>query len=289
MRGLGKMIGIAALSLFALAPSATASLTKPAAPFDFKVSGTNGYRAEVVATKGGSVVLTTIRSLPGSVFMGASYATKGRVSSRHISARFGGLGRISVRVRSTGRRAHSKQCHNQYTYISTPASYRGRIRFQGENGYTSIDSSRFRQTLPAEDPINCGLTLDRFSKRATLLHAHGTQPTSTFVIEQAAPGAPAFAYAQTRGRFGRTKVFHYVEATAPPTSFGFDAARTIADIQAMPAPFQGSAHYASNPGQSTGELTGSLSVGLPGAGTFSLVGPSLSARLESYFLFNGNL
>jgi hypothetical protein len=289
MRGLGKMVGIAALSVVALAPSAQASLTKPAAPFDFKVTGTNGYRAEVVASKGGSVILTTISSLPGGVFMGATYVTKGRVSSRRISARFGSLGAFSVRVRSTGRRAHSKQCHNQYTYISTPATYRGRIRFEGENGYTSIDSSRFRQTLPADDPINCGLTLDRFSKPATLLHAHGTEPTSTFAIEQAAPGAPAFAYAQTREQLGRTTVLHYVEATAPATSFSFDGARTTADVQTMPAPFQGSAHYASDPGQSTGRLTGSLSVSLPGAGTLSLVGPTLSARLESYFLFNGNL
>jgi hypothetical protein len=289
MRGVGKVAGIAALSVFALATSAQASLTKPAAPFDFKVRGTNGYHAEVMATKGGSVVLTTINSQPGGVFMGATYVTKGRVSSRHVSARFGSLGGFSVRVRSTGKRAHSKQCHNQYTYISTPAAYRGRIRFQGENGYTSIDSSKFRPTLPADDPVNCGLTLDRFSKRATLLHAHGTEPTSTFVIEQAAPGAPAFAYAQTREQLGRTKVFHYVEATAPPTSFSFDGARTTADVQEMPAPFQGSAHYTSNPGQSTGALTGSLSVGFPGAGTLSLVGSKLSARLESYFLFNGSL
>jgi hypothetical protein len=289
MRGLGRVIAVPVVCAAALAPTAEGSVTSPHFPFDFKVPGSNGYRVEVVANHGGSVTLTTISALPGGGSMGAAYVTKGRVSSRHITARFGSLGALSARVRSSGGRAHSKQCHNQYTYVSIAATYRGRVRFQGENGYVSVDSSRLRPTLPAGDPINCGLTLDRFSKQATVLHTHGVQPASTFVIEQAAPGATAFAFAQTEQELGRMKVFHYAEVTTPPSSFSFDAMRTSADVQAMPAPFQGSAHFAASPGQSSGALTGSLSAAFPGAGTLSLVGPTFSAQLESYFLFNGKL
>jgi hypothetical protein len=106
----------------------------------FELRGSNGYRVEVLTLGRTLAVLGTSK---GQV--GASYAVQGKISANRIEARFGSLGRISVRFvpspppRDKG--SQRRQCDRPIG-LSEKGTFQGTIRFAGESGYTKVNSHR---------------------------------------------------------------------------------------------------------------------------------------------------
>jgi hypothetical protein len=283
-------IGIALVAAtVVMPPVASASPTHPNYPFEFKVPASNGYRVEATATPGGSLILTTIHPLPGGGFTGASYVAKGRISQKLIRVRLGALGRISLRVKASGRHVHSTQCHHDYTYVARQATYAGKVIFNGEDGYSAVRSSRPRPTLTSRDPVGCAFVVEAFRRAPVILHARqASSGTSFSLLNNTFLGTVASAL--ERQTVGRVKITRYIEAVVPPSAFAVNSALTVADVQNLGEPFQGSAHFqAASPGNPYGALTGSLVASFPGDASAQVAGPGFAAVLQPYDEFNGRL
>jgi hypothetical protein len=285
----GTLIATVGLALV-FPPTAAAGPSNPNYPFQFKVPATNGYRVNVHAPRGGPVELITEHRLPGGDSMGVAYSVKGKVTRKVMRARFGSLGRLSVRMKWSGRFLSDTQCKHQYTYVVRRARYQGVVRFTGEGGYTSVKSRRLTPALTKPDPVNCGLTLDRYKRSAAVLHARSSAPSVRFAIERGAAGTPTYVFAVAQERLGKVTITRYIEAAAPPSAISFDASLSTAHVRDLPAPFSGTASFAVDaPRQPSGKLSGDLSALFVGGTGLPLTGPSYAAKLEPFYLFDGRL
>ncbi|HEX3240207.1 MAG TPA: hypothetical protein VHR18_08745 [Solirubrobacterales bacterium] len=93
---------------------------------------TDGHRQVTLAMSKGSVA--------------ATYTTTGRVSRRGIEADFGALGEVSMRFHGKllrPRHLQAKHCRGRRPQMAF-GDFRGTIRFEGENGYGSVDAAKAR-------------------------------------------------------------------------------------------------------------------------------------------------
>lgn len=292
MRSWTAVLGIGVvIALFASPGSAIAKggsfVIGPSQTMEFRLKGSHGYSISVFGSSG-EVSLTAKRG--GS---SASYSTRGLVSSTRIKARFGHLGRVSVRFHSDNgpRRVPLPRgnCRGRGEIIDR-GHWVGRIEFEGEQEYTTVRASRARGKVTKMLKQTCNQEGEKshgHSLRVTLLSAV-SKTNAVFVVafkitSRAHPALDGSAFdasiAERRGR--RLFVIRSIDVNAEVDAFastgkeGHIESATIAP----PAPFKGTATF-QRTGGSKGSWLGSLVGDFLGRGEVVLAGPEFSAEIQ---------
>jgi hypothetical protein len=295
MRGKFALAGVV-LSLLAsglAGPSSAAAKatlpprSQPVAELELKGSG--GYSLTFIG-RGGSIGLLAFKGLGGI----ASYETRGRVTPRGIQARFGGLGRIAVEFRPSGRvkrKRPPRGCRGAVRK-TFPGIFVGTIGFRGEQGYTRGNAQRAKGSMELRPAWRCkgpqgnedeaaGALPDLGAGSATL-QATSTRGRLAFVAVAVRPpeerGVTLFSASATERRGGMT-IERAAASLGPERTFAFDAGLGTATVS-PPRPFSGSATLAPGPGSAL-TWSGSLKVDLPGKKGVPLATPNFTASLTT--------
>ncbi len=272
-----------------------------------EVDSSRGYQA-LIGTRGHKQV--TLILVKGKTFV--EVRTSGRVTRKGIEARFGELGRISVRFHAgsadeaTGilgladRHRGGSRCHGRkptYDY----GFFSGRIQFRGENGFTHIDSPRapglvrrrYRQVCrqtPKKDSDTTALEGFLGKLRYTTLQAQGRSDGAKVFFEanaidfsallgKGAGVASEFTVVTVEHREGML-LTRKISGMGGEGTFLFSKKGVTPRTATVTAekPFDGSAEYlAANGAPAT--WTGTLAAHLPGAGLVAMAGPGFQADL----------
>lgn len=283
--------------------SLTLNLSAPAA---------NGYSIQIATEGHRRVTLTASKGL-----VAATYRTSGHVDRHGIVADFGELGRISVRFEGERRPFPSlvpaslrslfpglelprRHCYGRKP-VREVGSFRGVIRFEGENGFTAIDArradgevERFYTRVCERTPGSAGKPVERApggfgDLRLSLLYAADRSPrrkvsfeTVGFDFGEALRGLGGFAFAaatvveRTDGMLIVRKVLEIGDEGSVILSPRGKVPVTA--TIALPRPFRGTAKYRKEPGAPS-SWSGSLAVRPPGAGLVPLTGPGFTAAV----------
>ncbi len=240
----------------------------------------------------------------GGVFVG--YTTIGRVNRHRIRADFGRLGRVSVRLRAKrvpfprprGRnpqrnRSPRRDCRGRRP-MREVGSFRGRIRFKGERGFTTVSTDSARGEMQRYYRRVCKLTPargrrqpafeaprlntitvgGRAANRAVFLRAVGLEGGPSNAALGKGFGSLTTAGTIERRAGVRIDRLAMTEGDARSLIVSPDDKRPVTATVALPKPFAGKAKLIQAAGSPT-SWTGSLRVHLPGAGAVPLTGPRL--------------
>jgi hypothetical protein len=279
------------ISLFALPGSAIAKghnfVIGPSQTMEFHLKGSNGFSISVFGS-GGDVSLTARHG--GS---SASYSTRGFVSPARLKARFGHLGRVSVRFHSaTGPQRvlqTAKDCHGKGEVVDR-GQWVGRIEFQGEQAYTTVHASRARGKVIKTPKRTCSLPETEGSYpnlRVTFLHAASQASGASFAAFKVTSSTyPKFDTAvftasllELRGR--RLFIDRSISVNTEADAFASIGKKNHIESAtiAPPAPFKGTATFQRTNG-SEGSWSGSLVGDFPGRGEVALAGLEFSAEIQ---------
>ena len=237
----------------------------------FELKANNGLTAQVL-TSGNTVDLEIAGHHQVVV-----YRVKGKVSKRGVSARFGNLGRVSVRFKPTGTKAAGPVREGVFV---------GTIKFKGERDYVRVDATRAKgsvldTTRTGHGQIANSSKAGEEPKKATLTaKAGGRVFRAAGIVEPSGRGTSVFSGGVSEKQ-GAMLIGRGAFVTGPPTSFVFDHAAGTATVQ-PPAPFSGTAALVTRPDGTKG-WEGTLSVPLLGADPISLVGPEFTVELLNEF------
>lgn len=290
-------LAVAMLPLLALPGDAAAKpgyYVSPESHLAFAdLPGSNGYRVTIAAVGPGGALFG-----PGYVALlatrrgsSASYYVRAPFDGKRIDARFGKLGRVSVRFEPNG---PPESANESRSSCKGPAStsqsgrFVGTIRFRGERGFTTVRRSEvkttvfhgFRQVCKRPPEPKVSEPKDRATSLSAVVRGNPEGPVFTaYTDPREADQGPSFTASVTDRRPAMT-VSHSASAGGGEEAFAVTpvgAVPTTATV-APSFPFDGSATLTKSPGGKTA-WTGDLSVELPGLGTVGLAGPSFSARL----------
>jgi hypothetical protein len=211
----------------------------------------------------------------------AGYAVRGHVTAERIEARFGNLGRISVEFDPLReRRRRSNPCRRRSSVDI--GFFRGRIQFQGEDGYTAVNQSGTIGLLFNRRPKRCG----RHARARISARPRHSLNTHLSAISRRKGAVTSFELSRKRGkrrlsllatreeRRGGMQIFRRAS-----TVVGGDNAFAVSGpgvsplfaFIAAPKPLSGRAVFDASAAGS--QWTGSLAAWLPGAGKVPLTGP----------------
>jgi hypothetical protein len=217
----------------------------------------------------------------------ALYRVRGTFTGSRLKARFGELGRISIRfhhrahsVRAkteSGEQARSKrdifrravECAVEFS--SEPGTFSGRIDFHGEGNYTRIHMRK------ANGYVGSGTSHCSKGKPT-----HGTALTASagslrFNASHLRRDSHSFFSASVREALGRVAIIRYAFDKGGKRSFTHNSRLTTSHVHPAGSPFSGSADY-----KSPDEWTGPLSVSFPGEPDMSLTGPGFTVGLRRF-------
>jgi len=284
----------------------------------FRAPTSNGYAMSVETAGHRQVTLTLAK---GSVT--ATYRTTGRVSREGIEAKFGALGEIAVEFDGRPTRfslrpglsfglprgLFHRECRGRRPQQEV-GSFHGTIRFEGENGFTRIDTDRAKGKVRRTYRRFCKGGLLSRSFAATLGRASASaakKPTlhdlyiNTLVVRGEQGGRElSFAVLGFSGSSGVPLLDELVKALGPfaivetsehregmlikrrGLAFGEEGSLIVSPPKrkrvsvtiAFPKPLEGTAKFDHVPG-SPPSWVGSLVARLPGAGAVPLTGEGL--------------
>ncbi len=249
--------------------------------------GSKGFGFSLFANR--RQVYLTVKGHNASV----QYAASGSTSKRHIEARFGGLGRVSMHFRPTAR-PHlipepEDKCKGEGEWVQ-PGIFVGTFKFRGERAYAAAHATRVRGTITRKMREICRNGDDEEGSpsavHVTLLHAQSADDEISVVAlaaESAAhPAAIGSAFSASLIEFHRRgmSIFRTIESDASLDAFRAvkSGGKVVSATIEPPAPFSGSATYLSSPDSRSESWTGSLAGDFPGVGTVNLVGPEFCAE-----------
>ncbi len=276
----------------------------PKASNDYGVQiTTEGHRrVTLTARKGGAAV---------------TYGTVGRVSRRGIEADFGRLGHISLRFEGVRRPFPGplppgleaqlpdldflhRKCHGRKP-VREVGTFRGSIRFEGENGFTRVDARRsrgevrrFYTRVCERFPGSAGRKIpklpdDILDFGLSILYAADSSPSRKVAFEAVGlelglPGEKGgtlfFSSARVSERKEGMKILRAAleigdegsVIVSPPGK------SPVTATVALPRPFAGTADYRRE-SDAPSSWSGSLAFRAPGGGLVPLTGPDFSAAL----------
>lgn len=288
----GVVLSLVAMSLLGPASAgARATLPPRSQPVaELELRGSGGYSVSIVGNRR-TVGLLAIKGLDGI----ASYETRGRVTPRGVRARFGGLGKVAVEFRPSGRvkrKRPPRGCRGGVRK-TFPGVFVGTIRFRGERGYTRASARRAKGSMEIRPAWRCkgrrgaegeagGPSFpDLGPGVTTTLQASSTRGRLAFVAAAWRPpeerGLTVF-FATATERRGGMVVERGATAIGPERGFVFDAGLGTATVS-PPRPFRGTAMLTTEPGGTT-SWSGSLKVDLPGRKGVALATPTFTASLS---------
>jgi hypothetical protein len=226
-----------------------------------------------------------------------SYSVRGRVTDERIAARFGGLGRVSLRWEPNGVEEVQKNpagCKGRPS-VTHRGRFTGTIRFRGEQGYTRVRASTAPGFVARSYRVVCKRP-DRGENRpsfkfpeATSLSAvssRGGAPPWFSVYKQepsrrgglSSSEETGYTARATERRQGMT-IFRSASASSPPETFAFTppGSNPVSATVAPTWPFSGSATYEKSADGAS--WSGDLAVELPGRGVLPLADPTYRAKL----------
>lgn len=295
-RAVATTLAVAALPLLALPSGAAAKPGYFVVPESrlaiADLAGSNGYRITIAALGPRYVALVAIRR--GSA---VSYFVRAPFDGKRIDARFGKLGRVSVRFDPSGPLQREDQPGGSRCKGGDSTSQSGRfvgtIRFRGERGFTTVRRSSVRTTvshtarqvckLPPEGKVTEPESEDKATSVSAVVRGNPEGPVFTAYSVPPEAGqqeeGPSFSASITDRRQSMI-VSHGASASGGPGAFAVSPLGTVPATATVspPSPFEGSATLTKTPGGAT-TWTGDLSVELPGRGTVALTGPSFAAKL----------
>ncbi len=254
---------------------------------EFQLKGSNGYSISVFSD-GGDVSLAARHG--GS---SASYSTRGFASPTRIKARFGHLGRVSVRFHSDNapRRVlqPAENCHGRGAVIDR-GHWVGRIEFEGEQAYTTVYGSRARGKVTKTPKQTCSQPEAEGghpNPRVTFLHATSQASGASFVAfkitSSTNPKFDAAVFIASLSELSGRRLFIYrsISVNAEADAFASTGERNHIESATMapPAPFKGAATF-QRTGGSKGTWSGSLVGDFLGRGEVALAGPEFSAEIQ---------
>jgi hypothetical protein len=253
-----------------------------------RVHASNGYRASVSALrqlrpKRHAELSVVVRKDDAYAF----YRTRALFTKRRLRARLGPFGRVNLRYdihrraaapegQDPSREQRPAKLARETVCVGTGSAhaetFKGRIHFDGENGYTRIRARRARG-WGGTDSFKCSRGGGGHRVAGTVLTAKSG--ALEFEAERFRRfGDERFLYAQEEKRVGAVRVVR--EASNYRNAvFDFSRDLTSAHVEPSGAPFSGSADYAS-----PDQWTGDLSVSFPGEPDVALTGPDFTARLR---------
>ena len=273
----------------------------------FAVRGSNGYRITVSGTREAPRHRAVVVVRRGGA--ATTYRVPARIRPNSLRVNLGAMGRIDVRfhARKQEFEATLGGCHGRPP-VTEIGSFKGFIRFRGENGYTQFSATRVRGEVWNAFREVCKLSArlqarssrsgptrrarpmtgdasrakDQDKSQLTELAAAWTGRSRAIAVSYASVKAPlksgkvfslTFAGAEVRERRGRMDIER--SALVVPDNGSLLLAPSAVDTQnaalTLPPPFAGSASYGSQPG-ATPTWLGSLRVHLPGADPVPLTG-----------------
>jgi hypothetical protein len=273
---------------------------------EFSLRGSNGYRITVSAeldsipASAGPESVTSPVELSVKGHSGtAQYSVSGQVTANTIKARFGRLGRVSVRFRPSGHqrrvRVPKKCIENRLPVVTaTLGSFVGTIEFRGERGYTNVSARRAKGGIgdPLADTAKklvCDFHESDAERKRELesVSLDASPPDARIGFDAGRlfgtwPGLPSpvagpggirnLFFALASEEQGGMSIIRAAASLGGSEDFVFDDALTSATVS-PPFPFSGSGSFLRNPDGST-SWTGTLAVLLPGLGTVGLTGGS---------------
>lgn len=250
---------------------------------NFSLGASNGYTVSV-ERRGRQVTLGAFRF--GRFLSAASYTVVGSASPDRIKARFGKLGRVSVRFKAK----RAKRIGPRKGCTGKPAMDRsgvfvGTIRFRGEGGYTRVAARRAQGRVIDTLKERCEFPHTRRSARASasplgppvLGASLGSRRGFGASISRRAGKRSALYEAISFERRGRMRIFRIVFAKGREDSFTYVGDLSAATVK-PPAPFEGEATFLRER-RGKGSWLGSLSVSFPGRDDVPMAGSRFVAKL----------
>jgi hypothetical protein len=240
----------------------------------FELPASNGYSIYVFG-------IPATKRAPGKVIVEAwnantftSYAATGRVSDGGMRGNLGRFGRVSVRFRRSGVKRLASLCGQGPEYF-TAGSFEGRVRFEGEEGYTAVLDSQIEVEPLYRGPWECASSYSTAGAgRGVILQVLSRYGETQAVQNDPQSGARFMATAEARS--GGVEIRRFAEVTGAPSSFEWDESLKWANAK-PPPPFSGTATYRALGGRVT-HWEGNLKVDFAGFPGYPLTpGPSYTA------------
>jgi hypothetical protein len=252
-----------------------------------------------------------------------SYVVHGTATESRLEASFGELGTLSMRFHPSRHRTWEKphrNCRGLGRFLVRHGTWRGRLRFRGEDDYLHLDLHRARGMVETIAPkcrhggSGSGDGRDRADRRRDRHHRGRARNRAAAVADSKpvirptqepalGPEVPVLQarwrhgvaaaefvggagkegstfYASTEEARGRLAIFRTARAEARPKAVRADNT-LIAATLSPPLPFHGSGRYGAAP-DGTRTWDGPLFVSFPGAPHYQLTGEPFKATLQLF-------
>lgn len=285
--GIAVMVGVCVLPASATAKGGH-FVIRASRSEEFRVQGSGGYSISVLGSN--HHVYLMVRRGNSS----ATYGAPGTVSPEQIMARFGNLGRVSVRFHPNGPARliplPKGNCQGQGELVQR-GTFVGAIEFEGEQAYTDVDATRAKGKATKAFKQTCSREASEGGRQPALqltnLIARSESVNAVFaafkVVSKSAPrlDSAAFVASIAESLPGQLVVVRSISMPAGVETFTSveSGGRVTSATVAPPAPFSGTATFERKKG-SRGIWTGSLTGEFLGRGTVSLVEPDFIAEIE---------
>jgi hypothetical protein len=255
---------------------------------EFKLGASNGYRVEVdsVAQQG-----TDLFATKGKVE--ATYEVKGGLTSDNgIDAKLPGVGEITVKFKPSGPPRElppDRNCKGRSDLIRAGV-FRGTIEFEGEGGFTKVETGSARGTVFESFKQVCKIGSsgkELSDSQLTLLDATNDHESEDLVVSAStfvSHSKPKFAIASIEANLSSQR--HGMTVNRSVSSLGHlnllkltgPGGSLQSALVTPPPPFTGTGSFQLT-SKTSATWTGTLSVEFPGTGPVSLAGPQFSPSL----------
>ena len=260
-RGRAKALAGAVLAAAGtLALGAAPAQAKPIYLPELFAKGTNGYKIQVGGFRGVSVLAT---KGPRKRLLSASYDVRnGKSTGKVLRADLGRFGYVDMRFVPKGkpRKRMPRGCSGKPDLVQRGV-WKGRLRFEGHNGFTKVNVRSARGKVTRFGVQNCEERGSAGGRFVELFAVRKRGKTQTFfgVEKRDRPSAKPSFSAYHRFKVGDVRVGLAAFYRGKPKQFIFSAPEPSGNADVNPkGPFSGSAAY------SNGSWSGNLAVKLPG-------------------------
>jgi hypothetical protein len=260
---------------------------------EFSAHGTNGYEIGFLVSRGEATILVHRGSDQPVDEAEASYdlLRGGSANGERVHANFGRVGLVSAHFVPSGRveRSRSPHCKGGPS-ITRFGTFVGKIRFEGEEGFTRFSSRRVRGTISSAPRQFCTFPKSRvveppphrrpkFFLTGFFASAVTRETATNFVasVRELEPDVARFQ-ASSFETHGEMLITREVAVEGPSTGFAFTTGLDSATLS-PPAPFSGSATF-TRIDDFASRWQGPLAVSLPGRANVPLTGRAFTWALQ---------
>jgi len=252
------------------------------APGSFKVEASNGYSLFVFGAPAHKGQPATVGIFVLGKRNGAVYEVPATVTKTSMQASFGALGEIAVTFHPSGRAKRVRPSCGGRSFAFDSGSYEGTIRFNGEEGVTSVEATSAKGDLGFLIDILCpgisGGSGGAFLPGAELNAYVGTSRQGAHVrVVKNRQSAAAHYEAEVSEIHEGVSIGRFANAVEPASTFVFNSKVQTATLHPV-APFSGTGRF-NRAAPPANRWSGDLTVDLPGRAEVKLTGSGDRAHL----------